>query len=99
MAPPGSHLHFLDNISGCSEAFMLREARSGHVTVKCGSVCSPNMLSRAGQELCGFHVGVCSRSIRAGTAVPDWEAESSRVNSSALTRSSNADQTQPFCWL
>lgn len=53
---------------------MLREARSGHVTVRrsCGSVCSPNMFGRAGQELYVFNVGVCSRSLRAGAAVPGW---------------------------
>lgn len=82
----------------CSEAFMLGEARSGHGTVRCscGSVCSPRMFSRAGQQPCAFHVAVCSRSIRAGAA-SRLGAESSRVNSSALAKTSDADQTQPFC--
>lgn len=83
MAPPRFHLHFSGhvalfpkqvsfNISGCAEAVMPREARSGHVTVRCscGSIFSPNMFGRAGQEPHVFHVGVCSRSIRAGVAVP-----------------------------
>lgn len=51
-----------------------RLLRAIHVTVKCscGSVCSPNMFGGAGQELYVFNVGVHSRSLRAGAAVPGF---------------------------
>lgn len=63
---------------------MLREARSGRVTVRrsCGSVCSPNMFGRAGQELYVFNVVFAAEASELGLLSQAGGRES-RVNFSA----------------
>lgn len=109
MAPPGFHLHFLDNLL----CFQNKSASTFQAAQRHSCLGRPDLaMSQQDVPVEVFAAQGCSAGLGSSPVLftwlfaaeaselglhAGWGAESSRVNSSALTKTSDAAQTQPFC--